>query len=91
MVALEIDNNRSERSIESVVIRRKAWLFANTPIGARASAIKYSIVETAIANGLNPYYYFLYLFEQLLNMNLTEMDVVDLLRGQQPYQLHVLL
>ena len=33
---LEIDNNRSERSIKPVVIGRKAWLFSNTPQGARA-------------------------------------------------------
>lgn len=74
---LEIDNNRSERSIKSVVIGRKAWLFSNTPQGARASAIIYSIVETAIANGLNPYYYLRYLFEQLPNMDLTNMDALD--------------
>ncbi|SPU10419.1 transposase IS66 [Niallia circulans] len=49
---LEIDNNRSERWIKSVVIGRKAWLFSNTPQGARASAVIYSMVETAIANGL---------------------------------------
>lgn len=74
---LEIDNNRSERSIKSVVIGRKAWLFSNTPQGARASAVIYSMVETAIANGLNPYYYLRYLFEQLPNMNLTDIDALD--------------
>lgn len=74
---LEIDNNRSERSIKPVVIGRKAWLFANTPKGAKASAIIYSIVETALANGLNPYYYLRYLFEQLPNMNLTDVDAID--------------
>src|SRR6059058_577289 len=46
-VRLEIDNNRSERSIKPVIIGRKNWLFSNTPQGARASAIIYSIVETA--------------------------------------------
>lgn len=74
---LEIDNNRSERSIKSVVIGRKAWLFSNTPQGARASAIIYSIVETAIANGLNPYYYLRYLFEQLPNIDLTDEMALD--------------
>jgi transposase len=74
---LEIDNNRSERSIKPVVIGRKAWLFANTPRGARASAIIYSIVETAKANGLNPYYYLRYLFEQLPNMNMTDENALD--------------
>jgi transposase len=74
---LEIDNNRSERSIKPVVIGRKAWLSANTPQGARASAIIYSIVETAKANGLNPYYYLRYLFEELPNMDLTDEDALD--------------
>jgi len=74
---LEIDNNRSERSIKPVVIGRKAWLFANTPQGAQASAIIYSIVETALANGLNPYYYLRYLFEQLPNMDLTDEKTLD--------------
>lgn len=74
---LEIDNNRSERSIKPVVIGRKNWLFANTPQGARASAIIYSIVETAKANKLNPYYYLRYLFEQLPNMDLSDENALD--------------
>lgn len=74
---LEIDNNRSERSIKPVVIGRKNWLFSNTPQGARASAIIYSIVETAIVNRLNPYYYLRYLFEQLPNIDLTDTDALD--------------
>lgn len=74
---LEIDNNRSERSIKPVVIGRKNWMFSNTPKGAKSSAIIYSMVETAIANGLNPYYYLRYLFEQLPNIDLTDRDAVD--------------
>jgi transposase len=62
---LEIDNNRSERSIKPFVIGRKNWLFANTPRGAKASSIIYSVVETAKENGLNPNKYLNYLFEQL--------------------------
>lgn len=42
---LEVDNNRSERAIESVVIGRKNWLLANTPIDVRASAIIYNILN----------------------------------------------
>lgn len=49
---LSINNNRAERAIKPFVIGRKAWLFSNTCNGARASAILYSIVETAKANGL---------------------------------------
>jgi hypothetical protein len=74
---LEIDNNRSERSIKPVVIGRKNWIFSNTPRGARASAIIYSIVETAKANGLNPYYYLRYLFEQLPNLVTTDENALD--------------
>lgn len=61
---LEIDNNRSERSIKPFVIGRKNWLFANTPRGAQASATIYSVIETAKENGLNPFQYLKYLFEQ---------------------------
>ena len=57
---LEIDNNRVERSIKPFVIGRKAWLLSNTPNGAQASAIIYSIMETAKENGLNPYLYLTY-------------------------------
>jgi transposase len=62
---LEIDNNRSERAIKPFVIGRKNWLFANTPRGAKASSIIYSIIETAKENGLNPFQYLRHLFEQL--------------------------
>ncbi|PMN99657.1 hypothetical protein BCT16_10255 [Vibrio sp. 10N.222.54.B6] len=49
---LSIDNNRAERAIKPLVIGRKNWLFSNTPNGADASAMLYSIIETAKANGL---------------------------------------
>jgi hypothetical protein len=61
---LEIDNNRSERSIKPFVIGRKNWLFADTPRGAQASATIYSVIETAKENGLNPFQYLKYLFER---------------------------
>jgi transposase len=81
---LEIDNNRSERSIKPVVIGRKNWLFANTPQGAKASAIIYTIVETALANGLNPYYYLRYLFEELPNIDLKDEEALDKLLPWSP-------
>ncbi len=67
---LEIDNNRSERSIKPFVMGRKAWLFANTPSGA--SAIIYSIVETAKENKLNPYEYLNYFYEQFPGIDVKE-------------------
>lgn len=74
---LEIDNNRAERSIKPFVIGRKNWLFANTPRGAKASATIYSIVETAKENGLNPFAYLQYLFEQLPNIDLDDQCALD--------------
>ena len=62
---LAIDNNRAERAIKPFVIGRKNWLFSNTENGANASAILYSLVETAKANGLIPFDYLRYLLEEL--------------------------
>jgi len=69
---IEISNNRAERSIKPFVIGRKNWLFCNTPKGARASAVIYSLIETAKENKLNPYTYLNHLFERLPNMDSRE-------------------
>jgi transposase len=63
----ELSNNRAERSIKPFVIGRKNFLFADTVRGAKASAIIYSIIETAKENGLNPMNYLTYLFERMPN------------------------
>ncbi len=81
---LELDNNRSERSIKPFVIGRKNWLFANTPRGARSSATIYSVVETAKENGLNPQAYLTYLFEQLPQLNLKDTAALDELLPWSP-------
>lgn len=54
---IELSNNRAERSIKPFVIARKNFLFANTPKGARCSAVLFSLIETAKENGLDPYRY----------------------------------
>lgn len=59
---LEISNNRAERSIKPFVIGRKNWIFSNTPNGARASAIYYSLIVSARENGLNPFEYLTWIF-----------------------------
>lgn len=71
---LEIDNNRAERSIKPLVIGRKNWLFAFTSRGATASAIIYSIIETAKLNELNDYEYLKYIFEQMKEMDKKEIS-----------------
>jgi len=66
---LTIDNNRAERAVKPFVIGRKNWLFSNTAKGASASAVLYSLVETAKANDLIPFDYLLYLLEQIAAQN----------------------
>ncbi|MFT7559624.1 MAG: transposase, partial [Flavobacteriales bacterium] len=62
-----IDNNAAERSIRPFTIGRKNWMFAKSQAGASASANLYSLVETAKANGLNPYEYLKTIFTELPN------------------------
>ncbi len=62
---LSIDNNSAERAIKPLVIGRKNWLFSNTPNGADASAMLYSIVETVKANGLILYDYMVKCMKEL--------------------------
>lgn len=62
---LPIDNNAAERAIRPFVIGRKNWLFSATPNGATASAHLYSLVETAKANGREPYAWLRHVLERL--------------------------
>ena len=60
-----IDNSASERSIRTFCLGKKNWMFHNTANGASASALVYSISETAKLNNLRPYYYFKYILTEL--------------------------
>lgn len=59
------DNNIAENAIRPFVLGRKNWLFAGHPNGAHAAAAFFSLIETAKANGLEPYAYLRCLFERL--------------------------
>jgi len=65
---LEISNNRIERAIRPFTIGRNNWQFIYSAKGAKASAIAYSIVETALANGLAPFLYLSFLLRTLPNI-----------------------
>jgi hypothetical protein len=52
-----LSNNPSENSIRPLVIGRKNFLFSDTQDGANASMMAYSLIETAKANGVDPYRY----------------------------------
>ena len=62
-----MDNNASERAIRGFCIGKKNWQMIDTINGAKASAIIYSIAETAKANNLKPYDYFEYLLSEIPN------------------------
>ena len=62
---LSIDNNSAERAIKNFAVGRRNWLFAKSIRGADASALVYSITETALLNGLKPYVYLTYVLDQM--------------------------
>ena len=62
-----IDNNPVENAIRPFAIGRKNWLFSASVDGAKASANLYSLIETAKANGLEPYAYLKRVFSELPN------------------------
>lgn len=63
--SLSISNILAENAIRPFVIGRKNWLFADTPAGAHASAVHYSLIETAKTNGLEPYAYLLAVLKKI--------------------------
>ena len=66
---LDISNNLAERQIRTFTIGRKNSLFSDTPKGAFASAVIYSLVESAKENGLKPYVYFQHLLSRMPDMD----------------------
>lgn len=73
---IPISNNRAENSIRPFTVGRKNWLFSVTPKGAKSSAIVYSIIESAKANGLNPYQYLMWLFETMSQADIFESELI---------------
>jgi transposase len=87
---LELDNNFIENKIRPFAVGRKNWLFSATTAGADSSAVLYSLIETAKANGLDAYNYVHWLFsnfpkattiedfEQLLPHNAKKLLIPDI-------------
>ncbi|GJN64612.1 IS66 family transposase [Faecalibacterium gallinarum] len=78
---LELTNNLAERTVKPFVMARKNFLFCDTAKGADASALCFSVIETAKHNGLDPFGYLLFLLQELpkLGENPTEEQLVPLL------------
>jgi len=66
----------AERSIKPFVIGRKNWLFCNTPGGAKSSATIYSLIQTALENGLKPQVYLEYVFQQIQKNDEVEIETL---------------
>lgn len=81
---LEIDNNVIERAIRPFTIGRKNWMFADTPKGAEASALWYSLIETAKLNQVEPFAYLQKVLEKLPLAETIE-DFLELL----PFKLNL--
>ena len=58
-------NNLTEGTIRGFTVGRKNWMMIDTVSGTKASAVIYSLVETAKANFLNSYYYLKHLLTEL--------------------------
>jgi hypothetical protein len=69
---LHIDNNFVENKIRPFALGRKNWLFSQSVEGAEASAVLYSLIETAKANGLEPYRYLRHVLEKIPHAKLLE-------------------
>ena len=73
-----LSNNLSENCIRPFVVGRKGWLFCDTPAGAQASAMAYTMVEMAKANQVNVYHYLTFLFEHHLNDQMSDEELEQL-------------
>ena len=81
---LQISNVLAENAIRPFALGRKAWLFADTPQGARASATCYSLIETAKANNLEPSAYIGHVLEHI-----AEADTLEKLEALLPWNIPV--
>lgn len=77
---VSIDNNYMESHIRPFVIGRNAWVFSYSPAGADASAVLYSLVETAKANAVDPHEYLSLIFKEL-----PACDTLEKLETLLPY------
>jgi len=69
---LPMTNIQAEHVAKSIALARKYLLFADTPAGAKASAMTYSLLETARANGHTPFEYLNVLLNEIANSDSLE-------------------
>ena len=79
-------NNLSENAIRPFTVGRRNWLFSDTPKGADASAMVYTMVEMAKAHNLNIYKYLNYLLEQLPRAAMADEELAKLVPWNETVQ-----
>ena len=79
----QISNNLAENAIRPFTVGRKNWLFSDTVKGAKASAVIYSLVETAGANGLSERGYLHIVLSNLPSMDFRQHP--ELLKDLMPW------
>jgi transposase len=79
---LEIDNNKSERSIKPFVIGRKNWLFHGNDVGARAGSILFSLIETCKQHKVDVFSWIKYVIA-----NMHQAETLEQLEKLLPYNI----
>ena len=70
---LELSNNLAERCVKPFVVNRKVFHTSGSYDGARYTTILFSIIRTAIINGLDPYRYIKYVLENIKNIPIDDL------------------
>ena len=71
---IEIDNNSAERAIRPLVLGRRNYLFAGSDAGGERAANIYSLIGTALLNGMDPYLYLRHVLERIAEHPINRID-----------------
>lgn len=71
---IELDNNSAERSIRPLVLGRRNYLFAGSDAGGERAASLYSLIGTALLNGIEPYAYLKHVLERIAEHRINRID-----------------
>ena len=62
---LQPDNNIAERAVRGIALGRKNWLFCGSAVGGATAATHFSLIASAVRNGLEPFQYLSCLLNEL--------------------------
>ena len=71
---LEIDNKKAERSIRTLALGRKNWLFAGSERGGRSAVIAYTLIETAKLNDVDPQAWLTHVLDRIADQKINRID-----------------